>query len=204
MPYSILSVSPHDDFTIYRVSVGLNEDRLVEVTKYNDNRANDFRYCEIVSPPGPVSREDKISADSAVRKYIRDKRHEVFYANMNRPGMNPWDLLHKCKTENRRTHVPWVSDEKRINQVSRTFPKEKLSRSVIDDHEVKAVEMMRHALARQNAYCAERHTLEWSAWSGLVVLDLARAGKVINDGRDQYFHVTNRGRGYLAKLEEST
>jgi hypothetical protein len=65
------------------------------------------------------------------------------------------------------------------------------------------VEMMRHATGwlHRNAYCAERSSLEWSQWSGLVVLGLARFGAVINDGRDQYFHVTPMGVAYLAKLE---
>ena len=69
-----------------------------------------------------------------------------------------------------------------------------------------AVEMMRHAigwptrLAARNAYCATKPSMEWSQWTGLVALGLARFGFVINDGTSQYFHVTDRGREYLNEL----
>jgi hypothetical protein len=72
-------------------------------------------------------------------------------------------------------------------------------------NERKALEMMRHAVGWlfRNAYCAERTSMEWAQWSGLVTLGLARFGPVINDGRDQYFHVTPMGISYLAKMEET-
>ena len=62
--------------------------------------------------------------------------------------------------------------------------------------------MMRHAVshAGRNCYCAGRHTQEWGAWSGLVVLGLAQFGNLINDGCDQYFHVTDAGIEYLRKV----
>ena len=65
-----------------------------------------------------------------------------------------------------------------------------------------ALEMMRHTVshAGRNCYCAERLTQEWGAWSGLVVLGLAQFGNLINDGRDQYFHVTDAGIEYLRKV----
>jgi len=64
------------------------------------------------------------------------------------------------------------------------------------------LEMMRHAVshAGRNYYCAPRHTQEWGAWSGLVVLGLAQFGNLINDGCDQYFHVTDAGIEYLRKV----
>jgi hypothetical protein len=70
--------------------------------------------------------------------------------------------------------------------------------------EPSAVEMMRHAVGYpgRNFYCCERHTMEWSQWSGLVNLGLALFGAVINDGQDQYFHVTPEGLAYLKKLDE--
>ena len=64
------------------------------------------------------------------------------------------------------------------------------------------LEMMRHAVshAGRNYYCAERHTQEWGWWSGLVVLGLAQFGNLINDGCNQYFHVTDAGIEYLRKV----
>lgn len=68
-----------------------------------------------------------------------------------------------------------------------------------------AVAMMRHALGYgkydRNYYCASIPHEAWSKWTGLVLLGLATAGRKINDGRDQYFHVSGKGRAYLAKLD---
>lgn len=64
-----------------------------------------------------------------------------------------------------------------------------------------AIDMMRHAVshASRNFYCVEVNTMEWSQWIGLELLGLARAGVKINEGRDQYFHVTSSGLDYLAR-----
>jgi hypothetical protein len=65
--------------------------------------------------------------------------------------------------------------------------------------EESAVSMMAHAIqgGYRNHYCAEVVSPAWSQWCGLVVLGLARYGFRINDGRDQYFHVTDAGRAYV-------
>lgn len=64
-------------------------------------------------------------------------------------------------------------------------------------------DMMRHAVGwlRRNYYCVPTDEPEFSQWTGLVILGLAKPGKLINDGRDQYFHVTTAGLEYLIKME---
>lgn len=114
--------------------------------------------------------------------------------------------------------VSWCGNHVRSNENRPRVGKREASRTPVEFRDIligiarsarsggvsdkNAVEMMRHAIGQggRNHYCAEKPSMEWSQWCGLVVIGLARFGLVINDGRDQYFHVTDRGREYLNEL----
>jgi hypothetical protein len=67
------------------------------------------------------------------------------------------------------------------------------------------LEMMRHATSHpgRNYYCVEVGTPDDEDWRQLVVAGLAQSGRIINDGRDVYYHLTDAGKAALAPQPEA-